>query len=159
MSDMRRWVRLLEASASRVRVFHGSPERALHLEAGPLYGVRDFGFAASYALDRGDADYAYVHTLDFQFHNLCDQDTLQALFDHHGIEPWPSAAGVFISHPEFMRMLVDAGYDGLTAHDFGFRSDFEELPVWMVVDAATQVTIVDVVDVTSDDLRHTHAPM
>jgi hypothetical protein len=159
MNAMRHWMRLLEANAHRVRVFHGSPERVLKLEPGPLYGARDFGFAASYGLDRSNDGHAYVHTLDFQFNNLCNQDTLNDLLEQHGIEPLPSAAGVFIQNPEFMQILTDAGYDGLTANDFGFRSDFEELPVWMVVDAIKQVAVVDVADVTAEHMRQRHAPI
>src|SRR5882672_5550321 len=158
MNPMRHWMRLLEANAHRVRVFHGSPERVLNLEPAPLYGVRDFGFAASYGVDRSDNDHGFVHTLEFRFDNLCDPDTLNELFEQHRIEPWPSAAGVFIQHPEFMSFLTEAGYDGLTAHDFGFRSDFEELPVWMVVNAARQVTKIDVVEVTKDHLGQKHEP-
>lgn len=158
MYAMRQWMRLFEANSRRVRVFHGSSEHTLRLEAGPLYGARDFGFAASYGLERAAEDYAFVHTLDFQFTNLCDRDTLLQLFDNHGIEPWPSAAGVFIDNPEFMAILVEAGYDGLTANDFGFRSDFEEQPVWMVVDAAKQVTIIGVTEVTKDHMHQQHQP-
>lgn len=159
---MRHWIRLCEASAVTIRVFHGSPEQKLHFTAEPLYGVRDFGFAASYGLERthigrGKRE-GFVHTLDFHFTNLCDQDTLYKLFEQHNIEPWPSAAGVFIDNPEFLDILRDAGYDGLTAWDFGFRTDFEELPVWMVVDAAKQVTWRGVVTVTDDDLPHSHEP-
>ena len=109
-------------------------------------------------MDRSDHDRGFVHTLEFQFANLCDSDTLYALFQQHGIEPWPSAAGVFINNPEFMAILTDAGYDGLTAHDFVFRSDFEELPVWMVVNAATQVNKIEVVEVTQDHLGQQHEP-
>lgn len=146
------------ANTRRVRVFHGSPERTFKLQPAPLYGVRDFGFAASYGLERSHDGHAFVHTLDFQFANLCDPDALSALFDRHHIEPWPSAAGVFIEHPEFLKILIDAGYDGLTAHDFGFRSDFEERPVWMIVNAARQATVIEVVEVTDTDLHHQHGP-
>jgi hypothetical protein len=157
MHVMRAWMRLVETRAGTVRVFHGSPEASIRLAAEPLYGVRDFGFAASYATDRGHGT-GFVHTFDFHFDNLCDAASLQTLFDAHGIEPWPSAAGVFINNPEFLPILTEAGYDGLTAHDFGFRSDFEELPVWMVVNAARQARHVAVVSATKDDLRHSHAP-
>jgi hypothetical protein len=59
-----------------------------------------------------------------------------------------SIHGLFIQNPEFMKILIDAGYDGLTAYDFGFRSDFEEQPVWMV----------DMVEVTQADLHYRHEP-
>ena len=155
---MRQWMRLIEATAHRLRVFHGSPEPSFPLLNEPLYGVRDFGFAASYGLDRGRRHSSYVHTFDFSFDHLCDEASLDSLFAQHGIEPWPSAAGVFIQNPEFMQILIDAGYDGLTAHDFGFRSDFEELPVWMVVNAAQQAKRIAVTEVTEADLHRTHAP-
>lgn len=159
MGDMRRWITLAEGQRRTVRVYHGSTERTLRLEPAPLYGVRDFGFAASYGLERASsAGDAFVHTLDFAFANLCDADALEHLFATHDITPWPSAAGVFIDHPEFMHILIEAGYDGLTASDFGFRSDFEEKQVYMVVNAKRQVTWRDVVAVSSDDLRHEHAP-
>jgi hypothetical protein len=69
-----------------------------------------------------------------------------------------SIHGLFIQNPEFMKILIDAGYDGLTAYDFGFRSDFEEQPVWMVVNAARQVTMIDMVEVTQADLHYRHEP-
>jgi hypothetical protein len=77
------------ASAHTVCVFHGSSERTLKLAPAPLYGVRDFGFAASYGLERSDHGHAFVHTLNFRFKNICDQNTLLALFERHGIDPWP----------------------------------------------------------------------
>lgn len=155
---IRNWINLVEDRGNIVRVYHGSPDPDMKLLPSPLYGVRDFGFAASYGLGRGQHA-AFVYTLDFRFDHLADERQLLAVCAKFKVEPSPSVAGVFIGNPEMLGRLTRLGYDGITAYDFGFRSDFEELPVWMVFNAATQVRIINVVEVSNDDLKSTHPPL
>ena len=65
---------------------------------------------------------------------------------------------VIEQYPETIKLFQDRGYDGLTSHDFGFRHDFEELPSWVVFDAAKQAKIIQVREVGPEDLKYTHAP-
>jgi hypothetical protein len=160
MRNLHHWLQIVETvkRPQTIRVFHGSPEKRLILKPEMLYGTRDFGFAASYALERRQHTVPVVYTLDFRFQNLCSADALDDLFEKHDIDPSPSAAGVFISHPEFIQVLVAEGYDGLTANDFGFRDEFEERPVWMVANAAKQAKIIASTAVTKADMQRTYEP-
>ena len=164
MSELRRWMRLCETSTQTVRVFHGSDEPHLTLRPESMYGVRDFGFAASYPFGRSYSKRGWVHTLDFHFSKLADNAIIEQIADDLGIE---LGTGVVLladrNHPDdspeyraLHEKLVALGYNGITGYDFGFRSDFEELPVWVVFDAAKQVTIIDTVEVTRADIPRKH---
>jgi hypothetical protein len=164
--DLRRWMTLAESAGTTVRVFHGSPESALTFRAGLFYGVRDFGFAASYAVDRGNGK-GFVHTLDFHFDKLADDDICYQIADELNVDI-SGTNTVSIpddNHPLYdddygrvFARLKELGYNGITGHDFGFRADFEELVVWVVFDAASQITPVSVTPVTADDMKSNHPP-
>jgi len=145
-------------------VFHGSPEATLTLRSGVLYGVRDFGFAASYATDRAGQTTGYVHTLDFHFRKLATKNDVDDLAEDYGLDINHLAAVTIVdqNHDAFNADILDGlrehGYDGITGNDFGFRSDFEELTVWAVFNATKQITTVAVTPVTKDDHKHDHAP-
>jgi len=161
-NDLRRWMRLVESDDRKiVRVFHGSPESTLNFRTGLFYGVRDFGFAASYATERGRGT-GFVHTLDFHFHKLADDNICHQIADELGSEQIravniPDDNHYMYDERIFMR-LTELGYDGITGYDFGFRSDFEELIVWLVFDAAAQITSVAVTPVSGEDMKHKHEP-
>ena len=143
-------------SNQTIRVFHGSPEKNLRLLPQYLYGVRDFGFAASYAVERGRGS-GFVYTLDFSFHKLGDDKIIDKVCEDNEIENFWGIS-IVEQYPETIKLFQDLGYDGLTSYDFGFRSDFEQLQSWVVFNAAKQVKIIGITEVGPDDLKHTHAP-
>jgi hypothetical protein len=152
---------------STVRVFHGSREAKLNLRSGLFYGVRDFGFAASYAIERGANKKGFVHTLDFHFKKLAHEKLVYELATELDVDlGMAHAVTVPEKHhgyyrDEFGRVfnrLKQLGYDGITGHDFGFRDDFEELVVWLVFHAPSQVTPIAATPVTGADLKRSHAP-
>jgi len=132
--SFRHYLRMTEAAKQTttvVRVFHGSPEPHLKLLPDILYGSQDFGFSASYAIERSSLNnQGWVYTLDFRFKKIADHQAIDAVCQELGVDIWPSHAGVFTIHPELIKSMQARGYDGLCADDFGFRHDFEEMTVY-----------------------------
>jgi hypothetical protein len=168
-NELRRWIQLIEMTGQStvVRVFHGSREPKLNLRSGLFYGVRDFGFAASYAVAKGANKHGFVHTLDFRFNKLAHEKVVYDIANELNVDLGVShAVTVPEQHHGYYRQEFDVvvkrikqlGYDGITGYDFGFRDDFEELVVWLVFDAVKQITPIAVTPVTRADMKRLDAP-
>jgi len=143
-----------------IRVFHGSPKNYMILSPGLMYGSRDFGFSAAYAItiNNQNKDHGWVYTLDFEFKKIADSTAINAVCDELNIFTVGSLLRLLDEHPIILTKLKKLGYDGLSALDVGFRHHFDKIMVYAVFNAATQVTIKSMVMVTKADIKKTHAP-
>lgn len=164
-SDLRRWMRLVEATTGghTVRVFHGSPEPKLNLRGGVIYGTRNFGFAAGYAVHRRGNETGYVHTLDFHFKKLATEADVYSLAQEYEIELGSHVTPVTVidqHHHDFNDDILDGllehGFDGITGYDDGF--DGAEDIVWAVFNPIRQISLVAVTPVSKMDVKRRDAP-
>lgn len=138
MGELPAYVGGPKAAEQSMKLFHGG-RRVLSesdLAAAPMYLSPERSFAESYSTGRHGMKVPQVSEFEVSPDvKLADRSVFGPLLQRLDADQSISEADA-LGRPSAIKALRDMGYGGAKdAWDFGFRDDFEELPVTVVFDA------------------------
>ena len=126
-----------------IKVYHGTRDPNLVLTNEPLYGAIEYDVAESYARHRSMGGTPCVYTLEFMITKLASDEDIRNIVEKVGGTEDELMAAVATENIEVVTALIQQGFDGGFAWDFGFRGDFDEVQVYFVFDAKKSARILD----------------
>jgi hypothetical protein len=137
---------ILENSrAIKKTVFHGGKKilTQADLTNDIMYFSDDREFSEEYSKARHRQVYPKITVVNITITNPAPPHLIESLAKKLGINTDSQSVASILEEDGIVDLLAKLGYDGAIANDFGFRSDFEEIPVYVVFNAKKQVTVLN----------------